>query len=58
MGTTLGKTIEEFEKKWQPLKTDDGQILLFESYGQDKDFLSKQDPCKVWTLIEGTGDYN
>ena len=33
----------------------DGPGCLFETYGEELDFVRQQDPCTVWTLVDGDG---
>lgn len=35
---------------------DDGQGCLFETYGEELDFIRQQDPRYVWTLLDGEDD--
>lgn len=32
---------------------DDGPGRLFETYGEELEFVKRQDPRKVWTLVDG-----
>jgi hypothetical protein len=48
-------TYEEWEKKYKPIKNhlDPDQDILFETNGNEFEFISNCDPNKVWTLIDG-----
>lgn len=65
-GESLGElTEEEFSTQYVLVRNhlsrgavwtyDDGQGCLFETYGPELDFVRRQDPCRVWTLMD-TGD--
>lgn len=50
-------TYDEFENKHKPIENhlgDEG-TYLFETYGQEVDFVSNQDENIVWTLVEVDG---
>lgn len=32
---------------------DDEAGCLFETYGEELDFVRQQDPCTIWTLVDG-----
>jgi len=45
---------EKWEEKYKPITnpfTKDTQI--FETYGEEYDFIKKTDPKKIWTLVDG-----
>ena len=45
---------EEWEEKYKPITnplTKDTQI--FETYGEEYEFIKKTDPMKIWTLVDG-----
>lgn len=49
-------TFDEFYDQYQPIDNvigDEG--FLFETYGQDLEFVEKQEKNKVWTLVEVDG---
>lgn len=37
----------------------DGRGCLFETYGEEFDFVRRQDPARIWTIIDGDdGDWH
>ena len=49
---------EQFIEKYKPLKNhlDDNASydgLMFETYGEELEFVRKQDNNKIWTIVEG-----
>jgi hypothetical protein len=62
-GTFIEMTEDEFDTSYslQPnhLNPDagwvygDGPGCLFETYGEELDFVRRQDPATVWTLVDG-----
>jgi hypothetical protein len=55
-------TEDEFDEQY-PLVTnhinsnaswvfDDGPGCLFETYGEEVDFVRSQDPCTIWTVVD------
>ena len=48
---------EEWEDKYQPIKDANGDIIFFETYGEDIDIISKTDQEYIWTWVDG-GDYS
>lgn len=46
---------DEFEGKYKPIENHlgDAGTYLFETYGQEVDFVSTQNKNFVWTLVEG-----
>jgi hypothetical protein len=46
-------TYDEFENKFEPIENNLGdEGYLFETYGQEVDYVSQQEEHFVWTLIE------
>jgi hypothetical protein len=46
----------EWEKKFKPIHNhilNDPDQQMFETYGEEVDFVLKQDPKKIWTWIQG-----
>jgi hypothetical protein len=47
----------EWEKKFKPIKNPFGnpnfEEIIFETYGEEWEFVKKQDPKHVWTNIQG-----
>jgi hypothetical protein len=61
--TLIEITEAEFDKQY-PLVTNhinpnaswafgDGPGCLFETYGEELNFVRSQDPCTIWTLVDG-----
>jgi hypothetical protein len=60
--TFIGMSEEEFDSKYPLLKNHlnpqaswvygDGPGCLFETYGEELDFVRQQDPATVWTLLD------
>jgi hypothetical protein len=49
-------TWKEFETKYKPIPnhiTKDTDHPMFETYGEEWDFIKEQDPHKVWTWVQG-----
>ena len=49
-------TYEEWEEKYKPIVNSLGEnenTQLFETYGQEYEFIKKTDPKKIWTLVDG-----
>lgn len=38
--------------RWKPYTNDWDEVRMFETFGDDIAFIEKQDPNRVWTLIE------
>lgn len=54
-------TIEDFDEKFQPINNHivgDESIFHFETYGEELDFVLKQDNNKIWTIVDGSSDSN
>jgi len=54
-------TWEEFEEKYQPITNHlvkdapyDG--FMFETYGEELEFVKQADPLTIWTVMEGDED--
>ena len=61
--TLIEMTEDEFDSQY-PLVTnhinpnaswgfDDSAGCLFETFGEELEFVRRQDPCTVWTLVDG-----
>jgi hypothetical protein len=46
-------TFNEWVEKYKPVRTKDGEIYAFETYGSHMKFVSQQEAEKVWTLLDG-----
>ena len=56
-------TVEEWESKYKPSNNhidpdaswqdEEGNGVLFETYGPELDFITSVDPHKVWTYVDG-----
>jgi len=47
---------DEWEAKFKPIKNhfrNDPDEIMFETYGEEWEFVQKQDPRNVWTNIQG-----
>jgi len=45
-------SMEEFEERFKPIKNPNFQdTILFETYGDDIQFLKKQNAATLWTLL-------
>jgi len=46
---------EQWEEKYKPILNhiDPNQFILFETYGDELEFIKRQNPNNVWTLIDG-----
>ena len=43
---------QEWVEKYKPHRNERGEIIAYETYGEYIEFLAKQDPQKIWTLID------
>lgn len=43
-------------EKYRPITNKFDEIRIFETYGEDMEFLQQQDYHHVWTFISGDGD--
>ena len=51
-------TYAEWVDKFKPLCDEYGLPILFETYGEDREFLLKQNPLTVWTYCnDGEWEY-
>jgi hypothetical protein len=53
---------QDFMKKWKPIKNKFNKNAhyrgtMFETDGEEREFVLKQDPHKIWTLIDGEGTH-
>ena len=49
---------DEWYEKYKPIETDHGDIMIYETYGKDLEFIeSIIDDNRVWTFLDG-GDYS
>lgn len=56
-------TFEEWEAKYKPIKNhldknasfqdESGNGIMFETYGEEVEFVKSQDPSKIWTYGDG-----
>jgi len=46
-------TFEEWEEKYTPVKNDQNEIRLYETYGEDETIVDSVNIFRVWTLIDG-----
>jgi len=51
----LEMTFDEWVEKYKPIKDENGEVVAFETYGEDEEFVKTQNPLAVWTL-EDAGD--
>ncbi len=47
----------EWEEKYKPIQNPfmTHENIMFETYGEELEYIKKADPLKVWTLIDGEG---
>ena len=49
---------EEWYEKYKPIETDHGDLMVYETYGKDLEFIqSIIEDNRVWTFVDG-GDYS
>ena len=49
---------EEWYEKYKPIETDHGDLMVYETYGKDLEFIqSIIEDNRVWTFLDG-GDYS
>ena len=49
---------EEWYDKYKPIETDHGDLMVYETYGKDLEFIeSIIEDNRVWTFVDG-GDYS
>jgi len=49
-------TFEDWLKEYKPLKDNNGDLKLFETYGDDIMAVDKAKPECIWTLMDGEED--
>lgn len=47
---------EEFDERFRPITNPDNDNILWETYGDEYDFVKSQDPRKIWTIMDGDQD--
>ena len=47
---------DQWVEQYKPIMNKHGEIRMFETYGEDMDFLQQQDYHHVWTYVDD-GDY-
>ena len=49
---------EEWYEKYKPIETDHGDLMVYETYGKDLEFIeSIIEDTRVWTFVDG-GDFS
>jgi hypothetical protein len=62
MSNQISLTWEEFEEQYKPIPNSITNVgYIFETYGEEDEFVRKQDPKNIWTYTDvgsGTAVYN
>ena len=44
---------EQWEEKYKPINNPFTENNLFETFGEEYDFIERVNPLNVWTLVDG-----